>query len=400
MSLKFKKEVWLLIAFSTLCTFGVSSVFPYIPIHGQEIGIPVTIIGQLVVLYYLLQSATRIPLGKLSDTIGHHKPVLLGSVFFIFSSLAFIFSSKIWFLLFAGEFFLGIANSITWVTIPSYITNIEKAVPLYTFSMGLGWLLGSPVGGRIKDSLGMTWVFLTLFFVSLGLFVLSILFYRYETRKEEIGEADQKFLNLSKFAPQGIQLYPSLRSYVDAWRLIKTNKPLLIASSFSFLVFMTFGLGASILPLYFSKVGISSFFIGILMSTRTAASTAIRLTCERFVEWFSKMQLLVLGTALAGGSMIAITFFQSFHLLVLLSAAWGLFSGFYLPITFKIIGDSTNEKDRGIAMGIRGTLGTFGAALGTWIFSGVADSFSLETSLLFAGIVTIVGSFLLGLLRE
>ncbi len=396
----FKKEVWLLIAFSALCTFGVSSVFPYIPIHGKEIGIPVTIIGQLVVLYYLLQSVTRIPLGKLSDTIGHHKPVLIGAVFFILSSLAFVFSAKLWFLLFLGEFFLGIANSITWVTIPSYITNVDRALPVYTFTMGLGWLLGSPVGGYIKDGLGMNWVFLTLLFVSVGLFILSAVFYHFETKQREIEEPDKSLFDLIKFAPQGVQLYPSLKSYVDAWRLLKTNRPLLIASSFSFLVFMAFGLGASILPLYFSKVGISSFFIGILISTRTAASTSIRLASDRFTKRFSEMIILVVGTALAGISMIIISQVQHFYLLAILSAAWGLFSGFYLPVTFKIIGDNTDLEERGIAMGIRGTMGTFGAALGTWVFSGVADSFSLETSLMFAGIITVVGSILLGLLKE
>lgn len=116
---------------------------------------PVALIGNLVVLYYLLQVVTRIPLGKISDLIGHHKPVLLGSLLYLFAALAFLASMRIWPLLFLGEVFLGLANSITWVTVPSYITSSSNALPVYSFSVGFGWLIGSPIGGFIKDRFGM-----------------------------------------------------------------------------------------------------------------------------------------------------------------------------------------------------------------------------------------------------
>ncbi|MFW6190848.1 MAG: MFS transporter, partial [Candidatus Bipolaricaulota bacterium] len=74
---KISRDAGILVVFSLVCTFGVSNIVPYIPIFGREVGMPVAMIGNLVLLYYLLQSVTRIPLGKLSDLIGHHKPVLL-----------------------------------------------------------------------------------------------------------------------------------------------------------------------------------------------------------------------------------------------------------------------------------------------------------------------------------
>ena len=137
--LEINKDVKILTVFSALCTFGVGSIIPYIPIFGQEIGMPVVLIGNMVLLYYLLQAMTRIPLGKLSDLVGHHKPVFLGSLLYLFSSLAFLLSIKIWPLLFLGEIFLGLANSITWVTVPSYITSFSNALPMYSFAVSLGW---------------------------------------------------------------------------------------------------------------------------------------------------------------------------------------------------------------------------------------------------------------------
>lgn len=393
-----KQEAWILVVYAIACAFGVSMIFPYIPVHAKEIGIPVSIIGYLVVLYYLLQAVTRIPLGRLSDLVGHHRPVFWGALGYLASATAFILSSKLWFLLFLGELFLGLANSITWVTIPSYITRIRKAIPIYTFAIGVGWMIGSPTGGYIKDSLGMEWVFLTLLFVSLVLLFLSLLFYM-KSRESDLRESVRSFLSLARFTPASIPIYPSMKSYLQAWTLLKNNKELLIASLFSFIMFMSFGLGASILPLYFSEIGISSFFIGILISVRASTSTLIKLISTRVSKRYGGVKVLVVTTVLVGVSMVLISITDSFALVTVFSILWGLSAGLYLPIVFDVIEKYTKSEQRGIAMGVRGALGTLGAAFGTLVFSNLAQSFSLGPSLLMAGVFTAFASIALGFLR-
>lgn len=392
---RIKKDAKILIVFTLFCTFGVSNIVPYIPIFGREIGMPVALIGNLVLLYYLLQAVTRIPLGRLSDLIGHHKPVLLGSLLYLFSALAFLASMKIWPLLFLGEIFLGLANSITWVTVPSYITSSSNALPVYSFSVGLGWLIGSPTGGYIKDAFGMQWVFLTLLIVALVLIYLSWLFY-FESSKLTRRESVKNFIKMSSVSPSSIPIYPSMKSYIEGWKLLKSNSALLFASLFSFIVFMTFGLGASVVPLYFSEIGIASFFIGILISIRVATSTFIKLTCRKLTNSFGNYKVLIVSTVVAGVFIVLVSLTEQFLLLAIFSGLWGLGSGLYLPIVFDIIGKNTEEEDRGIAMGIRGTLGTFGAAFGTWAFSTLAGNFSLAGSLLSAGVFAGLGSIVLG----
>lgn len=391
---KISKDARILIVFSLVCTFGVSNIVPYIPIFGREIGMPVALIGNLVLLYYLLQAVTRIPLGKLSDLIGHHKPVLLGSILYLFAALTFLASMKIWPLLFLGEIFLGLANSITWVTVPSYITSSSNALPVYSFSVGLGWLIGSPTGGFVKDRFGMEWVFFTLLLVSLVLIYLSWLFY-FESSELSRRESAKNFIRMSSVTPSTIPIYPSLKSYFHAWELVKKNKELLFASLFSFIVFMTFGLGASVVPLYLSSVGIASFFVGILISVRVATSTFIKLASRRLTEAFGNYKVLVTSTVVAGVFIVLVSLTENLVLLAVFSALWGLGSGLYLPIVFDIIAKNTKEEERGIAMGVRGTLGTFGAAFGTWAFSTVAGSFSLAGALFSAGVFAALGSLVL-----
>lgn len=394
---KISRDAGILVVFSLVCTFGVSNIVPYIPIFGREVGMPVAMIGNLVLLYYLLQSVTRIPLGKLSDLIGHHKPVLLGSLLYLFASLAFLTSIKFWPLLFLGEIFLGLANSITWVTVPSYITSSSNALPIYSFSVGLGWLIGSPTGGYIKDAFGMEWVFFTLMIVSLVLVYLSWLFY-FETSELSRRESVKSFIRMSSLSPSAIPVYPSLKSYIHAWRLFRNNRELLFASLFSFIVFMTFGLGASVVPLYLSSVGIGSFFVGILISIRVATSTFIKLASNKLTRAFGDYKVLVVSTVVAGAFIVLVSLTEGLVLLGVFSALWGLGSGLYLPIVFDIIGKNTKEEERGVAMGIRGTLGTFGAAFGTWAFSTVAESLSLGSALLSAGVFAAVGSLVLAVI--
>lgn len=392
---RINKDAKILIVFSLVCTFGVSNIVPYIPIFGREIGMPVALIGNLVLLYYLLQAVTRIPLGRLSDLIGHHRPILLGSLLYFFSALAFLASLKLWPLLFLGEVFLGLANSITWVTVPSYITSASNALPVFSFSVGLGWLIGSPTGGYIKDAFGMKWVFITLLVVALVLIYLSWLFY-FETSDRTRRESVKDFIRMSSVSPSSIPIYPSMKSYLEGWRLLKSNSALLFASLFSFIVFMTFGLGASVVPLFFSEIGIASFFIGILISIRVATSTFIKLTCRKLTKSFGDYKVLIVSTVVAGLFIVLVSLTESFVLLAIFSGLWGLGSGLYLPIVFDIIGKNTEEEERGIAMGIRGTLGTLGAAFGTWAFSILAGSFSLAGSLLTAGVFAALGSVVLG----
>lgn len=395
--LEINKDVKILTVFSALCTFGVGSIIPYIPIFGQEIGMPVVLIGNMVLLYYLLQALTRIPLGKLSDLVGHHKPVLLGSLLYLFSSLAFLISIKIWPFLFLGEIFLGLANSITWVTVPSYITSFSDALPLYSFAVSLGWLVGSPTGGFIKDAFGMKWLFFMLLLVAVLLVYLSWLFY-FESSKLSRRESVKNFIKMSSVTPSTIPIYPSMKSYIPAWRLLTGNKELLFASLFSFIVFMTFGLGASIVPLYLTGVGIASFLVGVLVSIRMTTATLIKLFCRKFTDAFGNSTVLVAGTASAGLFIVLFSRTDQLIVLMILSALWGIGSGLYLPITFDIIAKNTEESDRGMAMGIRGTLGTLGAAFGTWTFSTVAGSFSLAGALLSAGLFAAMASLLFGFL--
>ncbi|KXB04889.1 hypothetical protein AKJ49_01605 [candidate division MSBL1 archaeon SCGC-AAA382A03] len=61
-----------------------------------------------------------------------------------------------------------------------------------------------------------------------------------------------------------------------------------------------------------------------------------------------------------------------------------------MPVVFNLIADATTETERGVAMGLRGTMGTAGSAIGVLIFMNIAGAFSVAFSLTLFGVFVLV----------
>ncbi|KXB09501.1 hypothetical protein AKJ46_00210 [candidate division MSBL1 archaeon SCGC-AAA833K04] len=69
---------------------------------------------------------------------------------------------------------------------------------------------------------------------------------------------------------------------------------------------------------------------------------------------------------------------------------------FYLPVVFGLIAESTSVQERGMAMGLKGTLRTSGSAIGVLTLMNLADIFSIRSSLAgFGGFVVIFSGIIL-----
>ncbi|MDK2782238.1 MAG: hypothetical protein PWR13_1266, partial [Archaeoglobi archaeon] len=223
---------------------AVSMMLPYIPLFAQESGLSLELIGYVVFTYYIVQVIMRIPIGSISP-------------FFYLLSLRHPAS------LFIAQALLGIGHSVTWVTSPSLITKFRGPLHLYTFFMGLGWFLGPPFGGKLRDLFGMLPLFIALFLLSLSSLIFAVILRRRM-------KVERRVHGIRKIAVLG------LKSLGEALKLMR-KREIFIASYISFIMFMSFGLGASLLPLYLSEIGLSSFLIGVATSVRMGVSTVIRL---------------------------------------------------------------------------------------------------------------------------
>ena len=396
------REAWILVAFATLSSFAVSLILPYIPLFGREIGMPIALVGNLIFAYYAIEAVARIPIGSFSDATGYPLVIGAGAVAFVLAACAYLASVTVWQWLVLAQLALGIGMSITYVTIPSYITITDSSVPIYTFSVGFGWLLGPTTGGFLKDAFGMQTVFVAFLAVTLVLLAIALAFARMGGgRKQTAAVAASRTGTANGTAtadgtrPHNPPAHPrevvsdlpamTRSSFRDAFALLRTHDRILLAALVSFIMFMNFAMANSLIPLRFSDVGLSSFTIGLLLTVRSATSTTVRLLTEKVLTVGRKATILVGLTVLTGLVILGFAVARSLPSLVALSIVWGLGGGLYLPVVFSLIADATAESERGVAMGLRGTLGTAGSAIGVIVFMPLADLTSIVTSLLLFG---------------
>ncbi len=395
------REGKLLVMFAAISSFSVSMVLPYIPLFGKEIGMPIWLVGYLIFAYYGIEVLTRIPIGFLSDIFSYTFVILGGSLAFLTASILYLYSSSIWYLLLLAQIFLGLGISITWVTIPSLITILESSLSIYTFSVGLGWLMGPLVGGFIRDHFTMSILFFVFLILSIPLIFLALLFGK-ETEESFFSVYSESSANFgeSEDSPVAVTSIPelfllSVRSFSDAFDLLRKNRRIILAALVSFVMFMGFAMVNSLIPLRLDEIGLTSFLIGLLLTIRTGAGTVIRLASETILRIGEKASILIGGTILSGVVILLISNISYFPLIVILMIVWGLAGGVYLPIVFSLIADSTSESERGIAMGLRGTMGTSGSAIGVLVFMNLAGLFSITLSLILFGIFVLTFSIIL-----
>lgn len=376
-----EKKTKLLVAFATLASFSMGMIFPYIPLYGQEIGMPISIIGYLVFIYYITEMFSRIPVGHITSQIGYPKITLIGGTLFITASILYLTSGIAWPTLFLAQITFALAFSIAWVSIPAYITKTKESLPKYTFLVGIGWLFGPPVGGLTRDTLGMTELFILLAIISTTLLIIALYFQKINT------ENPQNQTNQNKTIKPTLRT--SLTSFKQAYHLFLTRKKVLIATLVSLIMFMSFGLLASVIPLHLEDIGFTSFMIGIFAATQTTVSATIRLKTNQVVSILGRVNILIIGTAVCGIAIYTISFITNPLALIIISATWGLGHGLYLPIAFDLIASDTTNQETDIGMGLRGTVGTAGSALSVLTFMYIAEKISLSFSIaLFGTIMT------------
>lgn len=379
----------LLTLFASISTMNSLMILTYVPLYSEEIGIPVVLIGYLVFIYYATETLIRIPIGSLADFLGHDMVILLEAFALIGSSILYILSERFWILLILAQALFALGLAITWVVIPSYISQIttsKESLPKYTFSLGIGLLIGGPLGGFIRDTWGMSVLFRVFLIDTIIMLIIGFVFYLV---------SDQKF---NQFSGNKINLSGIINGIKDSYSepiSLLSNKKIMVASIVSMIMFMTIGMSNSLLPIHFSNIGFTSFLIGIIQTSRVSSSTLARLSVKKIILKWRVSTILAFGMAITGLSIVLIAFVELTYLVIILSIIWGFGGGVYLPIVFTIIANSTNSKNRGAAMGIRGSLSTLGAAIGVLFFTQLANFTSIVFSLVIVGLVVFSFSFLL-----
>ncbi len=383
---KLKKRVLLVITLAFILSFLIALLLPYIPLYGEDIGLSISMIGYVIAVYHITQFAGRIPMGSLTDTFGYGKIILFGGISLFFSMIFYILSPGLWPLLFLAQMFIGIVVCMEWVTLPSFMTSVDlDRIPLFTFVVGIAYTFSVPLGGVLKDALGMQLLFLMGFLLSIPSLYIVYLIIKDEKQNPQ---PDRNTGNVS---------FISL--YKDAFKTLK-NPQVMRGSLYSLLMFLNFNIAISIFPLQLSFLGFSATIIGGIQFARIGSETFIRLFSKK-IETVLKKKTILMGSTLASGlSLYFVSQTSSLFMIIIISLLWGTISGLYHPVVFEVVAAGTDEENRGKGMGVRGTMGTLGSFTGIIIFSNIAEYFSIALSLALAGITILFGVLFIELFMD
>lgn len=148
------------IVFVDLLGFGL--IIPILPLFAQELGASEAVVGLVAASFSVMQFLFGPFWGGLSDRYGR-KPVLMASMVLMGGSyLLFAQAHTLWWLfvsrLLAGIAAANISAAQAYISDISEPANRAKNFGIIGAAFGLGFIVGPPVGGFLKDHFGVEWV--------------------------------------------------------------------------------------------------------------------------------------------------------------------------------------------------------------------------------------------------
>ncbi|MGD2040554.1 MAG: MFS transporter [Anaerolineae bacterium] len=348
-------------------------------LFASSLGATLTMIGFMGGTEGLTGLLLSVPVGSLSDRVNRRIVVGGGLLLFAASYLLCALTSNPY-LLYPARILTGVGVASTFYLGLALVSDIADepdrglSIGLYTTCMGIGFAVGSGVGGRIAEDLGFSAAFQVATVVVLASFVIL--------RWGPVRSASQ---------PQ--ELATSQAQSLSTRLAILRREPVLLAACIGNLGIAMANEGATFnfFPLYAASLAISTAAIGSIFSARMLSSSAVRLPTGALADLISSRYLMVGALALSILVMFAIPFTSSSALLTLIMIGDGIAFGMYFTAGNAAIAEHSTTANRGIATGLFIMAGSIGTTLGPIGLGAAAERWGLQSVFWLTGAVLLVG---------
>lgn len=209
-------------------------------------------------------------------------------------------------------------------------------------AIGIAALLGPPITGLIKETIGLNWVF---YFISALMLVTATIakIYLPETlpKKEKKKVSTKSFLKLLN------------------------NKQLIFAYIAAFALMFAKGILAYTLPLKVAIIGYSAITTGLLFSSFALAAILIFiLPTSKLSDTFGRHKLVFSGLILIAISLAGLSILEQIYILTILMFIYGIGFGLLFPAMTAHVVDLSNKNNRGTAFGLFYAFFSLGVVIG------------------------------------
>ncbi len=347
--------------FLDLLGFGL--IIPILPIFAKELGASGLIIGVVASSYSLMQFLFSGFWGALSDRIGRRPVILISILIMVVAYLVFANAGSIIVLLISRLLSgLGAANLSAAQAFISDVSTPEKRAKnfgLIGAAFGLGFIVGPPLGGWLKDSFGIEWVGYTAALFSGFNFLLAYLILPESLLTKNFASPlwQNPFGNLVKVLQQASlnQFFIINIIFITAFSMMQITAAILWHEKYQ---------------LSDAQVGYTFAFVGVL-------AVVIQGTLlGKFTSRFNEKSLLATGNILLSIGLLSMPFvpihlFVPLELLALTFIGFG--NAFINPMLSSILSAEVSAMQQGFYLGILQSSGSLARLIGPVIGGSLYD---------------------------
>ncbi len=357
---------------------GSACIAPFLSIYAKQFGAGGVEIGLIFIGFHLSRTIFAPFLGNLSDKYGRRSMLSLGLIWYMITSIAYLWTTGIW-SLFLIRLFQGASAGMVLPVVLAYIGEISPSEKEGTF-MGIfniaffgGLGFGPLLGGILYDYFNIQAIFYVLgIFSALAFFMTRI----FLPVKEPWRKGTNSPARL--FDPRLLSI-PSIQG-VCLFRLT-----------------IAFGIGVnwSFLPLYvMNHLELSGSGIGIILSINVLTSALLQGPAGVFADKVNRRNIIFSGGFLAAAALLLTPFCDSFRQLFAVNLIIGLASGVAMPALMALTTVEGKRLGMGAVMGLITSFHSLGIIFGAISGGFMFDWFGFGPAYTLAGAVGLLGSLL------
>ena len=356
---KLPKPFWVLAGGSLINATGAGLVFPFMTLYlRQKLGIPMTVVGMLLMLNGAVGLAPLMVGGWLADRLGRRKLILFSLFSWGLATMGIGLADRLEAVAVAlaieslmGSLFDPAANAMVADIIP--VEQRAEAYGILRVVRNLGIVIGPAIGGLVVG----TGTYLYLFSgsaLSALLFFLIALFGLPETLPTKVGLVGEE-------APASYRVALRDRTFV-AFCLVATLLSLVIVQL------------TTTLPVFLKDERfIPESRWGLLMSLNAAMVVLLQFPLTRLTERFSRTRMMALGALLYGLGYGAVALAPGVVAVAGCVVVFTLGEMIYMPTSTAFVADLAPAAMRGRYMGLASLVWGIGYSTGPFLGGLVMD---------------------------
>jgi len=349
-----------------------STVIPIFPGYAKGVGASLSMLGSYGSVAAMAMLLLSLPLGRLSDRYGRRRMMLPGLILFIVVPLSYMAAQSPYHL-YPIRVALGLGVGLIFGNGFLLMSEVSEegfknvAQGIYMTSMGLGFTLGPLVGGFAAKLVGPSLSFkISSGFAVLGLLLLLMV---KENRVRESGKTE-----------------------VRAGLTELLRDPRIIASGVAnFVNSLMFNAVTLFFPVYGSDIGLDEADVGIGLTSRGLASTAVRLPVGSLTRRIKALNLMAAGLLLSAATMFTVSNSSGLMLVSVLMGVQGVAYGVYLTSGNVYVSEEAPKDNKATAMAVYSMFGNIGGIVGPVMLGVIAERIGVRGALQFSAAATMLG---------